>query len=682
MDILSILQLLGGIGIFLYGLSNMSSNLEKVTGSGLEKLLEKLTTSKKKGVGRIKGWSFGAAITAIIQSSAATTIMLVGFVNADIMNVGQALPVVFGSNLGSTVTAQILRLGDIGSDNILVSLLKPSAFACVLVGIGAFIIVFSKNKKSKNVAGILVGLGMLFYGMTLMENALAPLKDNATFQHMFTSFENPLLGILIGLVITVILQSSNASVGILQTLSVTGVISYGVAIPIIIGENIGKCSTTIIGGIGANRKAKRLVVGYVFFNLFGAILFSVVIYGIHYTIGLPFMSQLINRSGIATIHLLFNLITSLVLLPFSDKISKLTAKIVGDVEEEDLQDKELAKLDDMLLNTPTVALEQCKQLITKMGEAITENYKIATSMLYDYDESKFSTLEANEAFIDKCETVLSSYVIRIDRKRLTRDNKLVVSEILNSISDFERMGDYCMNIAYNAQSKNEQNIHFTPDGHREAVTIAKAVEYTIDTLLEAFTNDDPALAVRVEPLADIVDNLKELIKSHHVDRLQDGICSIEGGVSLFDLLVSFERIASHASNISLHIMKRVGGDRDFDEMHGHTNDVSSEEYKALYHYYEMQYIEPIKVPLTDEERAEYLRNEKHPATGTEQLAGETAAEAEKREKAEEKAKKKEVKKAVKKTAKKKDEPKKSDKKEEPKKKTSQEDESKKIKKEK
>lgn len=609
MDILMILQLFGGIGLFLFGMSQMSSSLEKLTGSGLERVLERVTTSKKKGVGVIKGWGFGAGVTGIIQSSAATTIMLVGFVNAGIMKVAQAMPVVFGSNVGSTVTAQILRLGDLGNDNIVLQLLKPASFAPFLVGIGAFTILFTKNKKAKNVAGILVGLGMLFYGMTLMEGVFAPLKENARFQSLFTSFENPLLGILIGLVITVILQSSNASVGILQTLSVTGAVSYAVAIPIIIGQNLGKCSTTIIGGIGANRKAKRLVVGYLFFNIAGAVMFSAVIYLLHYTVGLSFMSKTVNRGSIATFHFLFNFLTSMVLLPFSQKISEFTEKVVGG-DEERPADRELAKLDDMLLNTPTIALEQCKSLIYKMSEAIMDNYRLATSMIYEYDESRLPEMDENEAFIDKCETVLSAYIVRIDRKRLTKDDKLTVYEILNSIGDFERMGDYCMNIAYVAKEKNEQDIHFSPAGHKEVEDIISAVAYTLETTFSAFREDDISLAVRVEPLSEAIDELKEIIKTHHVDRLQDGDCSIAGGVSLFDLVNSFERIASHAANVSLHVIKKVRRDDEFDEMHGHANDSHSEEYKALYHYYESQYIEPIlkrhreepvEVPVSEKE---------------------------------------------------------------------------------
>ena len=592
MDILAILQLLGGVGLFLFGMSYMSSSIEKLAGSGLERILETVTTSKKKGVGDIKGWAFGTGVTGIIQSSAATTIMLVGFVNAGIMKVAQAMPVMFGANVGSTVTAQILRLGDIGNDNIILKLLKPASFAPMLVGVGAFVILFTKSKKAKDIAGILVGLGMLFYGMTLMEDVFAPLRENEKFQSLFVSFENPLLGILIGLVITMILQSSSASVGILQALSATGTVSYALAMPIIIGCNIGKCSTTIIGGIGANKKAKSLVVGYLLFNLFGAIVFTILIYVINVTVGMPFMSKHVNRGSIATLHLLFNFGTSVILLPLSKKVAALSEKIVG-TDEEKQTDIELSKLDDMLLNTPTIALEQCKSLIFQMSELVVENYKLATSMIYEYDEAKFPLMEENESFIDKCETVLSAYIVRIDRKRLTAEDKLTVNEILNSIGDLERMGDYCMNIAYVAKDKNEQDIHFSPAGHMETEKIIDAVKYTIETTHKAFIADDMNLAVRVDPLSQTVDELKEIIKSHHVERLQDGICSIEGGVFLFDLVNSFERIASHSANVSLHVIKKVRGDDEFDEMHGHANDSHSEEYKALYRYYESQYIDPI-----------------------------------------------------------------------------------------
>lgn len=592
MDILSILQLLGGIGLFLYGMNLMGSSLEKLAGSGLERILEKLTTSKRKGVGFIKGWGLGAGVTAIIQSSAATTIMLIGFVNAGIMKLAQAIPVVMGANVGSTVTAQILRLGDLGSDNLILTLLKPSSFAPMLVGVGAFILLFTTKKKAKDIAGIMVGMGVLFYGMTSMEAVFAPLKDSKAFQNAFTSFSNPLLGILIGLVITAIIQSSSASVGILQALSATGSVSYATAVPIIIGQNLGKCMTIILGSIGANKKAKRVSLSYLLFNIIGAIVFTIIIYGLYYTVGIGFWNNTVNRGDIANVHFLFNFLTSVLLLPFNQKLDSLTGKILGD-DDVSKTDKELATLDDMLLNTPTIALEQCKHVIAAMADAIYDNYKIATELIYNYDPSRQALLEENESFIDKCESALSAYIVKINSKRLSADDRLVVSEILNSVSDFERMGDHCINIFYVAQDKNAQNIHFSPAGHKEIDTIITAVDNAMKTTFEAFKHDNAAAAIRIEPLAETIDKLKETVKAHHVERLQSGECGIEGGISLVDLVTSFERISSHCANISLHIVKRVGNDRDFDEMHGHANDSFSEEYKALYHYYESQYITPI-----------------------------------------------------------------------------------------
>ncbi|MDE6626365.1 MAG: Na/Pi symporter [Lachnospiraceae bacterium] len=607
MNILSILQLLGGIGLFLYGMSLMGSSLEKLAGSGLERILEKLTTSKRKGVGSIKGWGLGAAVTAIIQSSAATTIMLIGFVNAGIMKVAQAIPVVMGSNVGSTITAQILRLGDLGSDNLVLQLLKPSSFAPMLVGIGAFTLLFTKNKKAKDIAGILVGMGVLFYGMTTMETVFIPLRDSKVFQNAFTSFSNPLLGILTGLVITAIIQSSSASVGILQALSATGSVTYATAVPIIIGQNLGKCMTICLGSIGANKKAKRVSLSYLLFNIIGALLFSAIIYGIYYTVGISFWNNAVNRGNIANIHLLFNFLTSLILMPFAQQLGNLTGKILGE-EEISKTDRELATLDDMLLNTPTIALEQCKNVIISMADAIYDNYKIATELIYNYDPSKQALLEENESFIDKCESALSAYIVKINSKRLSSDDRLVVSEILNSVSDFERMGDHCVNIFYVAQDKNAQEIHFSPAGHREVDTIIAAVDNVLKTTFEAFKHDNVGAAIRIEPLAETIDKLKETIKAHHVERLQTGDCGIAGGIALVDLVTSFERISSHCANISLHIVKRVGNDRNFDEMHGHANDSFSEEYKALYHYYESQYISPIlagdfQIPVLDDTEA-------------------------------------------------------------------------------
>lgn len=589
---ISVLELFGGVGLFLFGMSLMGKSLEKLAGSGLEKILQSLTTSRIKGVGILKGWVLGLGVTGIIQSSAATTIMLIGFVNAGIMTLTQAIPVVFGANVGSTVTAQILRLGDLQSGNIFLQLLKPSSFAPMLLAVGAMIYIFTKNEKKRDVSGILIGLGTLFYGMTKMEEVFAPLKGSAKFQEFFTSFNNPFLGILTGLVLTAIIQSSSASVGILQALSATGSITYGTAVPIIIGQNIGKCMTIILGGIGANKKAKRVAMSYLLFNIFGAVLFTTIIYIIYYTVGIPFFTKTVNRGDIANIHLLFNLIISFILLPLTDKMSSLTGKILRDTDEV-YGDSEIRKLDDMLLKTPGIALTQCRNLMKKMEEKIRENFAIATGLITSYDKNAFNVLNDNESFIDRCETALSEYIVRIDRDRLTIDNKGMVVEMLNSVSDHERVGDYCMSIAYTASEMNENGIAFSPAGQNEMNMMKGAAEDMMNMTFSAFGEEKYSEAYRVLPLADTVGALKDTAEAHHVDRLQDGDCGVAGGVALYDLVNSYERISMHLKAISKQIIRRSMRGVDVDARHGELIDKSSDEFVEMERYYREKYLEPV-----------------------------------------------------------------------------------------
>ncbi len=594
MDIFSILTLLGGVGLFLYGMNLMGASLKNLAGGSLQKVLEKLTTGKNKATGAIKGFGLGTGVTAIIQSSAATTIMLIGFVNAGIMKLSQAIPVVFGANIGSTATAQILRLGDLGENSVFIKLFKPSSFAPMLICIGAFIILFSKKKRNKDIAGILVGLGVLFFGMTTMEGVFAPLKESEKFQELFTSFNNPLLGILIGLVLTAIIQSSSASVGILQAISSTGVVTYGTAIPIIIGQNIGKCMTIILGSIGANKKAKRVSLSYLLFNIFGAVFFTIVIYGLQLFIKMPFMDNVINRGGIANVHFLFNFLTSLMLLPFTSKMADITGKLIGDDEESKI-DKELRSLDPMLLTTPNIAITQCKNVMHSMMDAVSENFHIGCDLIKKYDQKQADILLENEEFIDKCESALNEYLLKVTSKNLTKHDRRQASELLNSVSDLERIGDYCENLMVTAKNIEEQKITFSEDGSEELFTILAATENIITTTFNAFKDDDLTAIARIEPLAQTISEVKEIIKEHHVIRLQTGECGIAGGFALVDILTGLDRIGSHCANIGLHIAKKISSE-NIDEMHGHIYTVgykTSEEYKALYCYYVSLYSSPI-----------------------------------------------------------------------------------------
>ena len=595
MDFFSILTLLGGVGLFLFGMNLMGASLKNLAGGSLEKVLEKLTTGKNQFTGTIKGFSLGTAVTAIIQSSAATTIMLIGFVNAGIMKLGQAIPVVFGANIGSTATAQILRLGDLSETSFILKLLKPSSFAPILICIGAFIILFTSNNKKRDVASILVGLGILFLGMNTMEGVFAPLKESESFQNLFTSFNNPLLGILIGLVLTAIIQSSSASVGILQAISSTGVVTYGTAIPIIIGQNIGKCMTIILGGIGANKKAKRVSLSYLMFNIFGAVFFVVVIYGLQLFIDMPFMAKVVNRGNIANVHFMFNFITSLILLPFSNQVAKITGKIIKD-EEESKIDKELATLDPRLIATPAIAISQARNVMFAMADCIRENFDIARKLISEYNEEVAAKLEENEDFIDKCESSLNNFLLKVtSQNNMSRAERLDVSELLNSLSDMERIGDHCENLLVVSRNIHEQKISFSDQGMKEIEMALKATANIIDMTLSAFKEDDLQAISRIEPLAQTISEITELIKDHHVIRLQVGECGIPGGFALVDILTSLDRIGSHCKNIGLHIAKKIRGTH-MDEMHGHiyiTGYKTSEEYKALYVYYSSMYEDPI-----------------------------------------------------------------------------------------
>ncbi len=589
MDIFAIFKLLGGIGLFLYGMSLLGASLEKLAGAGLERTLERLTNN------RLKGLALGTVVTGVIQSSAATTVMLVGFVNAGIMKFAQTVPVIMGANIGTTVTGQILRLGDLSGSQLIFELIKPTSFAPIVIAIGSFMILISKRRKTRDVANLLIGFGILFFGMTTMESALSPLKDSAAFQEVFFMFKNPLLGVLLGAVVTAILQSSSASVGILQAIASTGTVTFSMAAPIIIGQNIGKCVTVLIASIGTNKNAKRVVVCHLMINLIGAALFLIGIYGFQSIIGFSFWDKAMTRGNIADFHTLFNIATSLVLLPFCNGLVAISMKLLKD-DAPSRADSSLALLDDIFLDRPTVALEQCRKVILSMGETIQENYAMSISLLHNFDEKTFEKLNENENFLDKCETAMGEYLVRITAKNIRREDQREVAQLLHCVGDFERIGDHCVNIAEVGQFNKEQGISFSPKGLEEIKMVSDAVKHVIDITLDAYKNDDLTAAYRVEPLEEVIDLLKEALKSHHIDRLSNGDCSVQAGISLTEFLTSAERISDHCSNIAIHVIEKLTSTKNFDSheyqklIHGGL----TEEYKALYRYYESKYYDPIK----------------------------------------------------------------------------------------
>lgn len=586
---LSFLMLIGGIGMFLYGMNLLGESLQSMAGAGLERILKKLTDN------RIKGATVGTAVTGIIQSSAATTIMVLGFLNAGIMDLMQGIPVIMGANIGSTVTGQILRLGDISSDNIFLTLIKPSAFAPLVIGIGAFILLFAQKKKSKNIAKIMLGFGILFMGMTIMETTITPLKDNEVFQKMFTTFSNPFVGILFGIVFTAIIQSSSASVGILQAISSTGAISFSMALPIIVGQNIGKCFTVVLASIGTNRSAKRATFIDIMFNVFGGIIFISVLYGLQYTVGLPFWEDVMSRGDIADIHTSFNVITTIILLPLYASLVKLSGKIIKSKNSSTIN-QELGVLDDIFLKTPSVALQQSKTVVLNMSQTAMENFSISTKLLMNFDSKLEKKLQENERFLDKAETALCEYLVKITGCSLSEQETLLATELMHNVGDFERIGDYCINIADVAEYNSSNGVAFSEKGKKELKTMFDAIQSIIGLTISAITDEDIITAHKVEPLEEVIDSLKETLTTRHVNRLQKGSCNVTAGISFVELITNLERISDHCSNIAVHLIQRLTGGSNFDT-HEHLKRMhrgDTEEYRDTYANYEDIYYKEIR----------------------------------------------------------------------------------------
>lgn len=588
MGLTEVLQLIGGIGLFLYGMQLMSDSLKQVAGAGLERILEKLTNSKLKGV------TLGTVITAIVQSSAATSIMVVGFVNAGIMTLMQAVPVVMGANIGSTVTGQILRLGDIAESNIVLKMLKPSSFAPLLVAVAVCILLFCRKKKLGSIAGIMMGLGILFIGMSNMEAAFEPLRNDERFQNLFTLFTNPLLGILVGAGITAVIQSSSASVGILQAISSTGKVTCGMAVPIILGQNIGKCLTVWLGSFGTKREAKRVAFIHLAFNVIGVLLVGGVIYGAKALCGgFSFWNDTVNRGNIADFHSLFNIVVTVILLPCTSLLIRLAEKVFPD-DGSAKPTQQLGMLDDLFLKTPAVALEQSHRVLLNMGTAVQENFAVVRRLLENYDEKLMKELDENERFLDKAETKLNEYLVKIASSSLNDEETRMVTEVLRNVSELERIGDYCINLADVAEYNYTNNIRFSAVCQQEVKSLTEAVEHIIQITLDAFAREDIVVASRVEPLEEVIDLLKETLTNRHVERLKRGECTVQGGISFVELLTNMERISDHCSNIAIHVIKKLSQPESFD-VHEHLqmmHEGVTEEYKALFHYYESMYYDP------------------------------------------------------------------------------------------
>ncbi|MCF0135097.1 MAG: Na/Pi cotransporter family protein [Lachnospiraceae bacterium] len=601
-----VLQLIAGIGLFLYGMSMMGDGLKDLAGNSLERILEKLTNS------RFKGLALGTVVTGIIQSSAATCIMLLGFINANIMNLTQAIPVAFGANIGSTVTGQILRLGDLAEGNILLTLLKPSSFSSLLIGYGCVVLCFVKSKKKKinSIATVLLGLGILFFGMNTMESTISPLRNDPDFVALFTMFSNPLVGILVGTLATVAIQSSSASVGILQALSSTGAISWNVAIPIILGQNIGKCSTVLLGSIGASKDSKRLTLVHTMFNVFGCIIVGGVVYLANYIFKFPFWNDTVNRGNIADFHTIFNAATALVLLPFTNVLSGLAHKIIKD-DEVKSEHHRVDQLDDLLLQTPVIALDAARKVTIQMGYAARENFDIASKLIRDYTDERLDIFEENERFLDQAESKVSDYLIKIDP--VGRGANMATNEIIRTVADFERIGDYCVHIQEMALYQTENNLSFSEVALTEIDKMNEAIKEILELTVRTFETRELATAHKIEPLEQVIKSIREIIASRHIDRLRNNLCSVQAGISLDKYLTAVERIAGHCSNIGVHAIRTLSNKDSFDTHTYRQNQHGNVEgdYADLYQRYSDSYLNPVTVLTTVEEELAAKKKEEN-----------------------------------------------------------------------
>ena len=556
MDITHITSLLGGIALFLYGMSIMGAGLEKLAGGKMQGVLQKLTSSTIKGV------IFGTLITGVIQSSAGTVVICVGLVNSGIMTLTQSVGVVMGANIGTTVTGQLIRMADISGDSLWLTLIQPKTFAPVVAFIGCIFYVFLRNAKKKNIGQIMLGFGILFTGMSLMDSGVSPLRESAAFQDLFVSMTNPILGILVGVVATVIIQSSSASVGILQALSSTGLVTFGSAIPIILGAHIGTAFTPLLTIGGSSKDGKRTALIHLYFNIIGSVVLLAAIYAVRYTIGIPVWNDVMNKSSIANIHTLSSVAAMILFLPFSRVLSRLAVLTVPDSAEE-AQELSMSVLDERLFKSPAVALQQAKNAVVKMSRRAARNVNLAAPLLIKMDEDVVSAINVRENLIDRMEVEVSNYLIKMTDQELGDDESHAVTELLNFVTEYERIGDYAVNIMEKSEELYEKEASFSDHAKEQLKLLTSAMERILDLTNDAFENDDLTLARQVEPLEEVIDIMVEKLRDQHIKRLKEGICSIDTGVVFLDVLNNAERISDHCSNIAARLVGMSEGD-DYD----------------------------------------------------------------------------------------------------------------------
>ncbi len=579
MDIFSILTLIGGLAIFLYGMDMMGDSLKKLAGSKLESFLASLTSTKTRG------FILGLIVTAIIQSSSATSVMLVGFVNSGIMKLAQTISILMGANIGTTVTAWILSLTGIDGSNLFLKLLKPDSFTPILALIGVIMIMASSSDKKKNIGSIMIGFSLIIFGMDMMSSL-----DADAFSDILIKFSNPIMAILIGTIITAILQSSSASVGILQALSLTCVIPYSIAIPIILGQNIGTTITPILSAITGNTQSKRVAAAALYIKIIGVVVVAVAFYILDAIFNFPIMDQNVTIVSIAIVHTLFNILSTVILIPFTEQIVWLTKKTIkrkpGEADDEvDI----FATLDDRFLSMPSFAVEKCRELVLEMSEITKQSILKGTSLLYKYNKADYKELDDTEGVIDRYEDKTSSYLAKIASRDLSTKDSLEVSRLLHVIGDVERISDHSVNIANVAKEMYEKNIKFSEQASEDIKIITDAVNEIITVTIDALKNDDFELAKKVEPLDGVIDKLKYKIKDNHIQRLRDGGCTVELGFILSDLLITYERVAGHCSNIAVSLLEPEIETLETHDYFKHIKSDGDTEYVEEYQRYKKKY---------------------------------------------------------------------------------------------
>ena len=571
MNITHVFSLLGGLALFLYGMDLMGKSLERQAGSRLQKILSRLTDNP------FKGFLLGLAVTAVIQSSSATTVMVVGFVNSGIMQLHQAAGIIMGSNVGTTVTSWLLSLTGLEGDSLLIQLFKPSTFSPLLAFIGILLFMFGGEKK-KGIGGILIGFAILMTGMTAMSDAVSPLENELWFTELFVRFSNPVLGVLVGALVTAVIQSSSASVGILQALSSTGVITYGSAIPIIMGQNIGTCATALISSVGTNKNARRAAMIHLYFNVIGVTVFLVLFYGLNAVFHFSFITDVIAPWGIAVVHTAFNLGATALLLPFTGLLERLACLTIPDDEKKE----KFALLDERLLNTPSVAVEQARSVTSEMAEMARSGILQAMSLTHRWDADLAQKVREQEKQVDRYEDALGTYLVKLSGHELNHDDSQQVNTLLHTISDFERISDYSVNLLLSAQEIHDKEITFSADAQEELSVLEDVVQDLLNRTTEAFRQNDLHLASKVEPMESVLGELVRAIKARHIARLQAGSCSIHYGFVLDDLLTSYSRICAHCSNVAV---AQIEVAQDSFDTHAYLSDLrhnkAAEESKAF-----------------------------------------------------------------------------------------------------